>query len=114
MSALPRAAAALLVTALFCAGPWVGRAQAQRSADRSGLYAPKVLRYDPVKDEFVYIGSVLTRRNDKAPGGDLAYYGNRLTQFRFNGPPEQGGIYRALELYKIQRKLDPKRYRYRR
>lgn len=41
-----------------------------------------------------------------------SYHGNRLTQFRYFGPAGTGGIYDALEWERVERRLDPAKYRY--
>jgi hypothetical protein len=90
-----------LVSPAWGAGDWRPRIE------------PKVLRYDPDRDEFVYQNGVFDTRRPDLPQPDLNYYGNRLSQFRFLGPKAQSGIYGAMDDYKARRKHDPIKYQYR-
>src|SRR5687768_3021836 len=76
--------------------------------------APKILGYDREKDEVVHQDSVMATVRKDRPGGNLSYYGNRMTQFRFKGKSKRAGLYQALDDYKRERKLDPSKYQYRR
>jgi hypothetical protein len=80
---------------------------------RPGLFRrhPRVISYDPGKDRFVHQESLVTTIPDERPGGETAYYGNRLQTFRYLGRPGTGGIYDALA--DNHRRLDPNLYRYR-
>jgi hypothetical protein len=82
----------------------IARSMAQR-------FPPQVIRYDTQKDELVY--KTGASRAGRRPGGDTAYYGNRLTQFQFLGPPHRGGLYEAIDTYYQKQELDPKKYQYR-
>jgi hypothetical protein len=74
---------------------------------------PRVIRYDITRDDFVRQESIVSSVKRDPPGGRESYMGNRLTQFRYTGKPGTGGIYDALDGYKRELKLDPKKYRYR-
>ena len=81
---------------------------------RSAIYhPPHTLRYDAERDDIIRQQSVFSYNRD-VPGGPRAFYGNRLTEYRFIGPPGQGGIYDALVNEREERQLDPLKYRYRR
>lgn len=83
-----------------------------RRSRPSIYHPPRALRYVPETDDVVRQTSVFNGE-EPDPGGALGYYGNRLTQFRFIGPPGQGGIYDAFEQERRERPLDPAKYRYR-
>lgn len=72
---------------------------------------PRVIRYDAEKDQLIHQHSVFTMASKNRPGGEHAYTGNRLEAFQFHGKRGRGGVYDALEDYKL--KLDPRNYRYR-
>jgi len=82
---------------------------------RSPIYLgqPRVIKYDMERDDFLRNSSVLMPAPEQRPKQDVAYYGNRLTQYRYMGPAPQGGIYSALSHDKVERKLDARKYRYR-
>ena len=96
--------AAAITTSAQAAGP-----------TRGGLFTrhPRVIRYDPVKDEFVHQRSLITSLPRERPGGAEAYYGNRLEKFRYVGRPGTGGIYDALDEHQRNSQLDPANYQYR-
>ncbi len=73
---------------------------------------PTILKYDQDKDEFAYVDSPLSGTMHR-PGAPTAYYGSRLTEFRFTGPPGRGGIYDAIEWYNRVHHLNPLKYQYR-
>jgi hypothetical protein len=75
--------------------------------------APQVQSYDPLKDKFRHLESTLAPHHSTLPGGEFAYYGNRLQQYRYFGRPNTGGIYDALEDYRRKVSPDPVNYRYR-
>jgi len=75
--------------------------------------APRAIRYRYADDSFAHQESSVSMVAKPRAQGDLSYYGNRLTQFRYIGPPGQGGMYEAMEAYKAERPLDPVNYRYR-
>ena len=60
-------------------------------------HQPKVHRYVEATDRLYRSHSVLAPATTERPGGDCAYYGNRLTQYRFGGDANEGGIYTAIE-----------------
>lgn len=73
--------------------------------------APKAIAYVEKTDYVVRQGSVFA----VTPYSEhdwVSYHGNRLTQFRYLGPPGTGGIYDAMELERTDRQLDPGNYRY--
>ena len=76
-------------------------------------HPPKIMAYDYATDDFLYHESVLAPHKTHRPAGDLGYYGNRLTQFLFVGPPEMAGIYGAMQEYKVKTRRDPAKYEYR-
>jgi hypothetical protein len=82
---------------------------------RTSPYRPplKAFAYLPQKDDFLRHESVVAPRTSKRPGGEISYYGNRLTQFRYVGPPQEGGYYDAWSDYARRRKLDAGNYQYR-
>jgi len=85
---------------------------AQQSKAPAYVYAPRVLHYDIETDRFTHQSSVFTPPPAPRAGDDVRYYGNRLTKFRFVGPPRQAGIYASIELYQRRRKRDPRNYHY--
>jgi hypothetical protein len=64
-------------------------------------------------DKFRHIESTLAPLHSRRPGGEFAYYGNRLQQWRYLGRPNTGGIYDALEDYRRKVAPDPVNYQYR-
>ena len=90
-------------------------AQAKALAERSRLrLQPRVIAYHPETDSFEFQSSVSTAGSGDRPGGDISYYGNRLTQqYRFLGPSEQGGFYEAYQWYLETLDLNPCNYQYR-
>lgn len=74
---------------------------------------PRVIKYDLERDELRRNESVTMPVPKQPTGRDVSYYGNRLKQYRFVGPPHQGGIYSALAEDKAERELDSRKYRYR-
>lgn len=72
---------------------------------------PRVLGYNVERDEVLHQDSVVSVASRRRPGGDHAYSGNRLEAYRFRGKKGRGGIYDALEDYKV--KFDPRKYQYR-
>lgn len=74
---------------------------------------PRVEHYDPLTDKFRYIESTFAPYHVTRPGGEFAYYGNRLQQFRYRGRPNTGGIYDALEEHRRKIGPDPVNYQYR-
>ncbi|HVX11681.1 MAG TPA: hypothetical protein VHC22_10910 [Pirellulales bacterium] len=72
---------------------------------------PRVIRYDPDKDEVLHQESIVSVASRHRPGGEHSYSGNRLEAFQFRGKPGRGGLYDALEDHK--RLLDPRKYQYR-
>ena len=88
--------------------------QARTLAEASRLrLEPKILSYDARSDSFTKQSSVGTTTSKGRPGGDNAYYGTRLNQYRFLGNMEQGGFYEAYQWYLEDLNLDPANYRYR-
>jgi hypothetical protein len=75
---------------------------------------PRAIKYYHASDTILHQESGLAVSRKIPPGGDRAYYGNRLTQFQFIGPAGTGGIYDALKNYKARRPLEEKNYKYRR
>lgn len=73
---------------------------------------PRVVGYDAEKDEVLHQESIVSPSPLHRPGGDHSYSGNRLEAFQFHGKRGRGGIYDALEDYKVR--FDPKKYQYRR
>jgi hypothetical protein len=73
---------------------------------------PRVVGYDAEKDEVLHQESIISHSALHRPGGDHSYSGNRLEAFRFRGKTGRGGIYDALEDYKLR--FDPRKYQYRR
>ena len=96
------------VIGCFQSFPDVADAQYYRDAMRQ---PPAVIDYDFEKDKALHRASVLFP--PKHPPSPTAFYGNRLSQFRFLGPPERAGIYRLLDWHIQKYELDPRRYRYR-
>ena len=74
---------------------------------------PRVLHYNEADDVFVYSNSRIDRESRARPGGSLAYYGSRLSQYRFLGPAKRGGLYSDLDDFKQQAQLNPLKYQYR-
>lgn len=99
------------VAGLACG--WGAAAQAAKPRISTLSTHPRVIRYDPEKDEFIHQQSVVAGSSRGRPGGETAYYGSRLSQFRFIGPPGRGGIYDALDEHKARLDLDYKHYQYR-
>lgn len=73
---------------------------------------PRVIGYDREKDEILHQDSIVSAARRHRPGGEHAYSGNRLEAFQFHGKKGRGGLYDALEDYKV--KFDPRKYQYRR
>jgi hypothetical protein len=73
---------------------------------------PRVVRYDADTDQLIHQHSVVSIVKRSRPGGEHSYSGNRLEAFQFHGKRGRGGIYDALEDYKL--KLDSRNYQYRR
>lgn len=73
---------------------------------------PRVVGYDAEKDEVLHQESVVSIVPRHRPGGEHAYSGNRLEAFQFHGKKGHGGLYDALEDYKV--KFNPRKYQYRR
>ena len=73
---------------------------------------PTPTRYNLEKDEVEHLKSVL-QPSPRLPGGEHAYYGNRLSRWSYIGPAGQGGYYEDLERYQRSLKLNPRNYRYR-
>jgi hypothetical protein len=88
-------------------------AQINPKATNFARSLPRVLGYDEQADRCIYLDSRTVDSDHLRPGGSLAYYGTRLTKFRFAGPAERGGLYADLTDYREQTQLDPKRYQYR-
>lgn len=103
--------AAVVIVVAFLAGP-SRPALADRNVVRTPGFSPKVFRYDPDTDKFYHFRSVTNPIFRRRSGGEISYYGNRLTQYRYLGPREQSGIYGALDDYKSRMKLDPSNYKY--
>lgn len=72
---------------------------------------PRVVGYDAEKDEVLHQDSIVSAASRRRPGGEHAYSGNRLEAFQFRGKKGRGGIYDALEDYKV--KFNPRKYQYR-
>lgn len=72
---------------------------------------PRVVGYDVEKDEILHQESIISPVARHRPGGEHAYSGNRLEAFQFRGKRGRGGLYDALEDYKV--KFDPRKYQYR-
>ncbi|MBX7167680.1 MAG: hypothetical protein K1X74_15220 [Pirellulales bacterium] len=109
----PIRAAFCAATALALSLAWVTPCYAQLRPQSTLRYDPRVIRYDFERDEVYVAYSSVTRAPGYLPGGDVAYIGNRLDDFRYTGPPGTGGIYDALGESYRRRKLDPKKYRHR-
>lgn len=77
------------------------------------LSPPRVLRYDFEQDEIYHYHSVVAPEPTRQPGGAISYYGNRLTQLRYFGPPTTGGIYDAVDDFADERSLEGAKYKYR-
>lgn len=95
---------------------WRARAAQPHMPRMTGVlyrHEPRVLRYDEAEDKFYRAHSVMAPVRTDRPGGENSYYGNRLTQFRFNGPRAHGGIYSALADDVEQRELQVRKYQYR-
>ncbi len=91
----------------------VSQARQLREASRVRMQ-PRVLGYDAKLDTFQTQSSVASGSGAAGrPGGEASYYGNRLQQFRFLGPSEQGGFYEAYQWYIEGLNLDPRNYQYR-
>lgn len=76
-------------------------------------HQPKVHRYVEETDRLYRSHSVLAPTTGRRPGGDVAYHGNRLTQYRYGGTADEGGIYTAIDEYSRYRALKPAKYQYR-
>lgn len=72
---------------------------------------PRVVGYDANKDEIIHQDSIVSIVPRHRPGGEHAYSGNRLEAFQFHGKRGRGGLYDALEDYKV--KFDARKYQYR-
>ncbi|MBX3412208.1 MAG: hypothetical protein KF708_05770 [Pirellulales bacterium] len=91
------------------------RDDARLRSYRHPLYygQPRVIKYDIERDELRRNTSVTMPVPKQPKGRDVSYHGNRLKQYRFVGPQQQGGIYSALAEDKLTRELDARKYRYR-
>ena len=76
-------------------------------------YLPHVLNYAPKLDSFTYRDTSTVAQKHEREGYGEGYYGNRLTQFGYLGPPGTGGLYDALDDYKLRLNLNPDKSKYR-
>lgn len=74
---------------------------------------PRAISYRYASDTFAHQESSMAALRTTREGGERAYHGNRMTQFKFIGPAGQGGIYDALKNHKDRRPLEVKNYQYR-
>lgn len=131
MNPLPQSKAALrrelsTATALSCSrmhGRWLVLAaivtcavapQAGAVVPPAGIsHPPRAIRYLPKTDELVDQPSSIAPRYRRPASLSTAYYGNRLTEFRWIGPRGRGGMYEFFAEENARRKLDIESYRYR-
>ena len=76
-------------------------------------HPPRSIRYLPKTDELVDQPSSIAPRYRRPDSLSTAYYGNRLTEFRWIGPPGRGGMYEFFAEEAARKKLDVESYRYR-
>jgi hypothetical protein len=112
MTTLLRNLAPMIVVGIIVLG-LASTGHAQYPGQRRLNHPPKIMRYEWAADEFVYRSSVLTPHKEGRLAGDRGYYGNRLTQFLFIGPPEKAGIYGSMREYKFKTGRDPAKHQYR-
>jgi len=74
---------------------------------------PRSIRYLPKTDELVDQPSSIAPRYRRPASLATAYYGSRLTEFRWVGPPGRGGMYEFFAEEAARKKLDVESYRYR-
>jgi len=103
----------LLPITLLASACITNAAQADDRGPHGVREPPRVERYNPITDKFRHIESTLAPLHSERRGGELAYYGNRLQRYKYLGRPNTGGIYDALEDYRLQVGPDPKNYQYR-
>lgn len=101
----------ILLVALFISGVV---SQASAVAPPTGIsHPPRSIRYLPKTDELVDQPSSIAPRYRRPASLATAYYGNRLTEFRWVGPPGRGGMYEFFAEEAARKKLDVENYRYR-
>jgi hypothetical protein len=101
---------------LFLAAIFVTGIVSQASAvmpPTSISHPPRSIRYLPKTDELVDQPSSIAPRYRRPASLATAYYGNRLTEFRWVGPPGRGGMYEFFAEEAARKKLDVESYRYR-
>lgn len=100
----------LLASIVVCvAAPWAGAV-----APPTGIsHPPRSIRYLPKTDELVDQPSSIAPRYRRPASLATAYYGNRLTEYRWVGPPGRGGMYEFFAEEAARKKLDVESYRYR-
>lgn len=76
-------------------------------------HPPRSIRYVPATDELVDQPSSIAPRYRRPDSLSTAYYGNRLTEYRWVGPRGQGGMYEFFAEEAARKKLDIESYRYR-
>ncbi len=74
---------------------------------------PRSIRYMPGTDELFDQPSSIAPRYRRGAELSTAYYGNRLTEFRWMGPRGRGGMVEFFADEAARKKLDIENYRYR-
>lgn len=73
---------------------------------------PRSIRYVPATDELFDQPSSIAPRYRRGRDTATAYYGNRLTEFRWMGPRGRGGMYEFFAEEAARKELDVENYRY--
>jgi hypothetical protein len=76
-------------------------------------HPPRSIRYVPATDELIDQPSSIAPRYRRPDSLSTAYYGNRLTEYRWVGPRGRGGMYEFFAEEAARKKLDIESYRYR-
>ncbi|MBX9789145.1 MAG: hypothetical protein K2Y37_09540 [Pirellulales bacterium] len=100
-----------LTALLVCGG--LLRSASATPPSTSIKHPPRSIRYVPERDELINQPSAIAPAYRRSKAYELAFYGNRLTEFRWVGRPGRGGIYEFFAEEAARKKLDVKNYRYR-
>jgi hypothetical protein len=73
---------------------------------------PRSIRYEPATDKLYDQPSSIAPRYRRGREISTAYYGNRLTEFRWLGPRGRGGMVEFFADEAARKKLDVENYRY--
>ena len=100
-----------LTALLVCGGLFRPASAAPPST--SIKHPPRSIRYVPERDELINQPSAIAPAYRRLKEYELAFYGNRLTEFRWVGRRGRGGMYEFFAEEAARKKLDAENYRYR-